>query len=394
MNKIQAVLRNVRLPYFFLPLAMLGAGLSVGAQSSTIQHGFKDLPDSVKPSVYWYWLNDHISEEGVRRDIAAMAKVGIGRAFIGNIQTDDKRGDAKLFSEAWWKVTRAAIAAGTKEGVDIGLFNGPGWSQSGGPWIRPDQSMRYLAGEDIHVSGATKFVHQLKAPPKDFQDVAVIAYRAPASEEDTLTVSFQTDRSLNKADTLHVNMNAAMPLVARSLWLFPSSAFSADMELQVRSSAQPAGAAANSAAGYKAIATFRFDRSNTANNVGFIPYAPLTIGIPNITGTEFRLVMRNIEGTPGLSRIRLSAAPALAFFEEKQLAKMFPTPLPLWNEYQWPRQPDTNDPSTLIDPASVVDLTKSMSADGTLTWDVPPGDWIVTRYGMLPTGVTNAPASP
>ncbi len=48
----------------------------------------------------------------------------------------------------------------------------------------------------------------------------------------------------------------------------------------------------------------------------------------------------------------------------------------------------------MTDPAKVIDITKNLSADGILNWSVPAGDWIIMRYGMLPTTVTNSPASP
>src|SRR6201985_2382917 len=35
-----------------------------------------------------------------------------------------------------------------------------------------------------------------------------------------------------------------------------------------------------------------------------------------------------------------------------------------------------------------------MAADGTLTWNVPAGNWIIERTGMAPTNVTNSPAPP
>ena len=53
--------------------------------SKSIERGFKLVPDSVRPSMYWYWMSDNISVEGVKKDVEAMAKIGIGRAFIGNI---------------------------------------------------------------------------------------------------------------------------------------------------------------------------------------------------------------------------------------------------------------------------------------------------------------------
>ena len=50
-----------------------------------IVSGFTQIPDSIQTSVYWYWISDNISKEGVVKDLYAMKKAGINRAFIGNI---------------------------------------------------------------------------------------------------------------------------------------------------------------------------------------------------------------------------------------------------------------------------------------------------------------------
>lgn len=42
----------------------------------------------------------------------------------------------------------------------------------------------------------------------------------------------------------------------------------------------------------------------------------------------------------------------------------------------------------------IVDLTSMLSADGALTWDVPPGNWTILRMGHVPTGKNNHPAPP
>ncbi len=73
---------------------------------------------------------------------------------------------------------------------------------------------------------------------------------------------------------------------------------------------------------------------------------------------------------------------------------MFPSPLPYWHDYLWDTQPAVDDASLLITPQQVQDISKYLAADGTLTWDVPEGEWIIMRTGMAPTGVTNAHASP
>ena len=45
-----------------------------------------------------------------------------------------------------------------------------------------------------------------------------------------------------------------------------------------------------------------------------------------------------------------------------------------------------------VNPASLVDLTARLSADGQLTWDVPPGRWTIMRFGRTITGQTTRPA--
>ncbi len=50
---------------------------------------FSEAHDTIQTSVYWYWISDNISKEGVIKDLHAMKKVGINRAFIGHIGLDD-----------------------------------------------------------------------------------------------------------------------------------------------------------------------------------------------------------------------------------------------------------------------------------------------------------------
>ena len=95
-----------------------------------------------------------------------------------------------------------------------------------------------------------------------------------------------------------------------------------------------------------------------------------------------------------LAEINLSGAARLESFVEKQLGKMHPTPLPLGDAYRWPVSAEADSPALAIPPGTVQDLSKQLASDGTLTWDVPAGEWIVLRTGMTPTGVRNHPASP
>ncbi|MGF6929797.1 hypothetical protein QFZ48_005297 [Chitinophaga sp. W2I13] len=388
---------------------LLTAALTASGQQTPLQRGFITPPDSTKLSVYWYWMSDNISQDGVRQDVEAMAKVGIGRAFIGNIgypKEEVPYGKVKLFSDEWWKVTRTAIRTATEKGLDIGLFNSPGWSQSGGPWIKPSQSMRYLAGEEITVHGPHEYNQQLPPGPADFQTVAVMAFPVPGGDGDdigkhtphiTSNIAFRDIEKLTDGNTTeevivttpvarptpaHIDLEVTGDFTARSLIIYPAQKpFKAQFELQVKEGDI-----------WRTMKSFELDRNNPQNNVGFKPYAPVAVSFNATTGRQFRLLIS--EGNPSLAEVKLLSAPRIERFEEKQLAKMFQTPLPLWNEYQWPPEPEISGAGLIIDPTKAINLTKNLSANGTLTWKVPAGDWLVVRYGMLPTGVTNGPASP
>jgi len=90
----------------------------------------------------------------------------------------------KSLSDEWWGYIEHAVREGGRIGVDIGLFNCPGWSQSGGPWIKPGQAMRYVALHEIRVTGGKQFDGKLPQPNGDFQDLAVLAFPAPAHDAD------------------------------------------------------------------------------------------------------------------------------------------------------------------------------------------------------------------
>src|SRR3546814_5389189 len=71
----------------------------------------------------------------------------------------------------------------------------------------------------------------------------------------------------------------------------------------------------------------------------------------------------------GITELILSATPRVGHYIEKTLAKMHPTPLPYWHEYQWDPQDTITDPDYVIQPSGVLDITGNMSPDGTLNWE-------------------------
>jgi hypothetical protein len=152
---------------------------------------FAQLPAQTRPWCYWYWVSNYISREGITRDVEAMARVGIGEAMIANIAgRDTPLGDVKLFSEEWWSLLEHAIREAKRVGIDIGIFNGPGWSQSGGPWIPTERSMRYVVSSETRVLGPMRFEGKLSAPKESFQGIGTLAFPIPKSDADTIAAHF------------------------------------------------------------------------------------------------------------------------------------------------------------------------------------------------------------
>jgi hypothetical protein len=372
---------------------------------SAIENGFKNIPDTVQTSIYWYWLSDNISKEGVVKDLESMKKVGINRAFIGNIGLNGTPiGKVKIFSDEWWDILHTALKKATELNIDIGIFNSPGWSQSGGPWIKPEQSMRYLNSSEIHISGPQQLSMKIPAPNDDFQRVKVIAYKIPAGFDQ----KFVALNPKITSDPIIPNIKNVMDNdTSTFVMLRPGQKFTVDFELSkiynvrsliIQTARKPIKASVEfyfrTDNVYHEVRSFEINRSNPGLVVGFDPYAPVVISVPETKSKEYRIVFTGSIPTGGIAEIDLSALPRVERYPEKSLAKMFQTPLPYWHDYMWPVQPEFEDKTLAIDPKKVQDITDNLSADGILKWKVPDGEWIIMQTGMTTTGVVNEPASP
>lgn len=365
----------------FIIVCLFSVSVSAGNKKhisfSEIETGFLQIPDDVQLAVYWYWISDNISEEGIIRDLEAMKKAGINRAFIGNIGLDEVRyGKVKLLSEEWWKIVHTALKKASELDIEIGIFNSPGWSQSGGPWIKPNESMRYVGASELKVKGPQNLQTTLPTVADDAEDIRVIAFPQPV--ENVYHRRWTIKKREGNEETLEIKVPEGVTL--RSLTIASPSLLRTTADLYVKEKTE-----------YRLLKRVGVDRVNTGLSVGFLPYAPVVTALPETKGTDFRLFV-HASGNADMI-VDLSSQPIVERYLEKTFAKMFQYPLPLWHEYMWEKQPEISDSKVLISPKQVIDIT-SYYKDGKLHWQVPPGEWTIMRTAMCPTLVTNSPASP
>ena len=360
------------------------------ACTSQMERDFKNPPKEVQTAVYWYWISGNISKEGVIADLYAMKQAGINRAFIGDIGHDGLYTDksVKIFSDEWWDVLHTALKTASELDIEIGIFNSPGWSQSGGPWIKPEQAMRYLASSEHYIKGGEQVTLQLNAPKNPFQHVRTIAYPAPKDYKATQEYKLVHDKSLDIAALPAHKLNEVVikykePITARSLRLqlaYKLMLMTVHLDAKVDNE-------------WKRLASQTIDRSNGGPGVGFMPFADAVLSFDKVTSNEFRLTMDPTHMPGGFVNFNLTPVAQIANYTEKTLAKMCQTPLPYWDHYMWAEQPELDAADYAIDPTKVIDITDKV-ADNTLKWDAPEGEWVVLHTGMTPTGTANGPATP
>lgn len=364
--------------FFCISIGLISCNHTSGrdgdASFPELEMQFTSSLDSVQLAVYWYWISDNISKEGVIKDLHAMKSAGINKAFIGNIGLDDTPyGKTKFMSDEWWSILHVALKTATDLGIEIGIFNSPGWSQSGGPWVKPEMSMRYLANKSITVDGGK--YNELALPDiEGGQDVKVLAYpfipnvtfewSATKVKKSSLEIVMELPDSVDRVRSLTIQTPSPLKTNA-TLYAFEQNRFNL-------------------------IKSFEIDRSNFNIHVGFDPHAPVVIAVPEFKSSKFKLVLD--ETGEGRLSVKLSTKSYVERYPEKTFAKMFQYPLPMWADYMWDDQTESKE--CKIAKNQVLDLTDSISSESILRWNTPPGRWTVVRYAMKTTEQKNSPASP
>ncbi|MBI3852838.1 MAG: glycosyl hydrolase [Verrucomicrobia bacterium] len=196
----------------FVKLLLLAAGLwvALAAAQVTAANG-GDLaasfaappPAAARPWVYWMWMDGNLSRGGLTADLEAMQRAGIGGVIIMEVDVGIPKGPVKFMSAEWRQLFKHVVAEAERLGLQITLNAGPGWTGSGGPWVKPEQSMQHLVASAVEVSGPTNFnallprpiprkpyfgtgglpTELLKAQNEFYRDVAVLALPTPVGDE-------------------------------------------------------------------------------------------------------------------------------------------------------------------------------------------------------------------
>jgi len=302
--------------------------------------------------------------------------------------------------------------------LEMAIAGSPGWSETGGPWVKPAQAMKKLVWSETRVEGGAPFTGTLPQPPgvtgpfqtipragataHYYADTAVVAYRAPAGDAAPEALQAKITSSGGQFDLLRLaSGDAANPSVLpggqpnQDAWIQlefaqPQKLFGVTLAAQTVAGR---GAPPNGGLGGPRELQAS-DNGTDFHLVTAIPgggAVPHTIAFAPVSARFFRVNFRtpaNATAPPEhrITYLALHSSAAVNRFEEK--AAFVSTPDP----YAFPATPA--DAADAIHKQDVIDLTAKMHPDGKLDWTPPAGHWVVLRLGYSLTGARNSPASP
>lgn len=153
------------------------------AADDPLVRGFRSPPPDARPLVFWQWMNGCVTKEGIVSDLDSFQRVGIAgvqQFLVGGSEATITDPSIEILNPKWRELMRFAQTEAARRNLTFGTHNSPGWSASGGPWIKPDDAMQKIVWTTTDVSGGQLLQRKIDQPPVDarwnyYHDIATLA---------------------------------------------------------------------------------------------------------------------------------------------------------------------------------------------------------------------------
>ncbi len=366
-------------------------------------------PDKIYyPETWFHFINGNVDRQGVTMDLEAIAEAGItGVSFFhgqrgNNTDWPGTKEHTECLSPRWESLLNHTASEAKRLGLRFTMQTCPGWAMSGGPWIKPEQSMRHLTFVRMDVQGGTlinaKLEHKQTEDWKNYKDLMVLAFPTPLGDTGThlqakavqavegkdkwlecvngmLKGSFGLNPSTpGKPHVIEVELPREETV--RTLEFNPIDAFNhefgVDPGIRVKMTA------------------LMSDGTEKLQLDSPMPYAnwqdnqfTMSFALDEAKAVKFRIEIQN-QHPMQISRMRLYSAARKNNWE----GEAGWTLRSVLRENEHPQQ----DASAYVLSSKIQDITAQMKVDGTLQWNAPEGQWTILRIGHVNTGMKNGPA--
>lgn len=417
----------------FLPFAawfLLSPALQAQHPADSLALGFRNPPQAAKPRVWWHWMNGNVTKEGITHDLEWMNRVGIGgmQMFEASLGTPRIVKEPVIFNTPIWKETvRHTASEAARLGLELTLSASGGWSQTGGPMVKPEEAMKKLVWSETIVQGDKPFAGKLPMPPNKngkfqdntagnqfptfYNDVAVVAYRLPDNElpmaelNPKITASTAVSTAVLIDGKPGTKADIAVEQGTTTAWVqfafdqpYEASAITLAVATKMMGFFVPPATgqvlASMDGKDFSPLLTFpgEVHRPSPSRTYTFSPIKAKYFRV------EFKPVVKDgYDITAGIAEMSGSTAPPERY--EVAEIQLHHTPrVNQWQDkaafglmFQYNGVPTPELPGAIAT-KDVIDLSAYMKPDGTISWNAPAGNWRILRFGFTLTGQQNGPA--
>ena len=387
--------------------------MSGTAQTDNLKEGFVNPPQSARPRVWWHWMNGNISADGIRKDLEWMNRAGLGGVHIFDAGKNTPQVVPQrivYMTPEWKKCYELAVSLADSLNMEATMTVTPGWSNTGGPWVKPCDAMKKLVWRETTVKGGQSVNIILPEPytvngtfqnvkargtvsdKTYYKDIAVIAIKMGSelslrdmgakvtASSGNFSIDMLTDGDIAKSEKLTADSTG------KTAWI----KIELNKPYTVKTLSLADGRQHSQWRNKRPAPTKWLEASNDGINFSkvcnlVLGGAPLTtVDIPSTTARYFRVVWQMDKHPLAISELNLYTSFRVNHAEEKA-AFGTPVDLPLYPTAE------TNEATRLTD---IINITQYTDSTGHLTWKAPKGNWRILRFGYSLTGKMNHPASP
>lgn len=352
------------------------------ADTSALVKSFLTPPKDARPQVWWHWMDGNVSKEGIRKDIEWMKRNGIGgfHQFDAGGVNMPRAAKVKLpyLSDGWKDAFRFALNLADSLDMDVTIASAPGWSSTGGTWVKPEDAIKKLEWRSIDTRGGKISVqlpdlYNVVGPYQDYhtdndrikiepygKDLYVLAVRLPYSDKSMNALGAQVSKSEST-----ISVEFRKPQTIKSLTL--KTMAMGDRPRTGKPECRNILECSDDGLKWRKVC----DIEPTV-----LPY--LTVNVPPTCAQFFRVKGEKLESLELFTVMKINHSQELGGFG---IIHDF------W-KYHTPYSKDA------IRTSDIIDLTGKMTADGKLECSLPAGRWRIYRFGWSITGKINHPASP
>jgi hypothetical protein len=386
-------------------------------------------------------MNGNITQYGIRKDLEWMHRVGIGGfqnfdAALATPKIVEKR--LTYMTPEWKDAFKFATKLADSLHLEMAIAGSPGWSESGGPWVKPEDGMKKIVWTETRVKAGESNIAVSKPPgvtgpfqnielqpgfgesPEDmkqhifYKDIAIVAYKLPQADRSlsdlgVVVTSTGGNFTLQQLTDGDLGKTRLLPRDSASGFGWIQFAFPQPQTIKAITMVG-GGNPGIFGMGADPKDSRKLEASDDGVNYKLICIVPpgavleQTITIPATTAKYFRVTVKNppkpvnmgaafgLGGAaepkdPGgteIAEIVLHTADRINMIEEKDAFA------PVGDL----DKKTTTIANDVVNTNDIIDLTGKLNADGTLNWNVPDGEWKVVRFGYSLLGINNHPASP